>query len=154
MYHLTLEMALKCPGLVDYLHSVFARVVEDGRTYPMEVAEGGSYSRQAFEGYFFAADVIVGVLAAEGSGGSFSIGQQEGFQIACGTDRPFGLSGSSKDGKPLVWEDVVAGFYYVGFVLSWRIARKDTDISTVLRPKVKPNYPGRSSHVGYLAVSV
>ena len=154
MHHLTLEMALKCPGLVEYLHSVFARVVEDGRTYPMEVAEGESYSRQAFEGYFFAADVIVGVLAAEGNGDGFSVDQQAGVQVIPGTDRLLGLSGSSQDGKPLVWESVVAGFYYVGFFLSRRLARKETDISMILLPKVKPNYPGRSSHVGYLAVSV
>ncbi|KAF9779780.1 hypothetical protein BJ322DRAFT_339688 [Thelephora terrestris] len=124
MHHLTLEMAMKCPGLVEYLHSVFARVVEDGRTYPMEVAEGESYSRQAFEGYFFAADVIVGVLAAEGNGDGFSVDQQAAAQVIPGTDRPLGLSGSSQDGKPLVWGNVVAGFYYV-----------------------KPNYPGRSSHI-------
>jgi hypothetical protein len=70
---ITLETALKSPGLVEYLHSVFARIVEEGRTYPMEVAEGEAYSRQAFESYFFAADVIVGVLAGEGSGDGFSV---------------------------------------------------------------------------------
>jgi len=113
MYHLTLEAALKCPGLVGYLHSVFAQVVEDGRTYPMEVAEGEKYSRQAFESYFFAADVIVGLLSDKGSDD-----QEVGVQ-----NTP-DLSSLCKDGQPLVWEDIIAGFYYV-----------------------KPNYPGRSSHI-------
>jgi len=125
MYHLTLETVSKSPGLVEYLHSVFARVVEDGRTYPMEVAEGETYSRQAFESYFFAADVIVGVLVTDGPGGyRSSVDRQDGVDIVSGTDSPFGPSGSSKDGNPPVWKDIIVGSYYV-----------------------KPNYPGRSSHI-------
>jgi len=124
LYHLTLETASKSPGLVEYLHSVFARVVEEGRTYPMEVAEGESYSRQAFESYFFAADVIVGVLTGEGSGDGFCAYHQDGVDIISGKDSPFGSSDLSKDSQPLVWEYIIAGFYYV-----------------------KPNYPGRSSHI-------
>ena len=108
MYHLTLEAALKCPGLVEYLHSVFARVVEDGKTYPMEVAEGEDYSKQAFESYFFAADVIVGILSGKGSDD-----QRVGVQ-----DAP-SPSSLCEDGQPLVWEDVVAGFYYVRCFISW-----------------------------------
>jgi len=113
LYHLTLETALKSPGLVEYLHSVFARVVEDGRTYPMEVAEGEEYTRQAFESYFFAADVVIGVLAGGQGGDGPSDSCQDGDEIVPGTDYPFGPSGSSKDGQPLVWEDVIVGFYYV-----------------------------------------
>ena len=112
-YHLTLEAALKSPGLVEYLHSVFARIVEDGKTYPMEVAEGERYSRQAFENYFFSADVIVGVLA-EGSGDDSSIERQDGVEIVSGTSGdPFGSSGSTGDGQPSAWGDLIAGFYYV-----------------------------------------
>ena len=114
MYHLTLETALKSPGLVEYLHSVFAQVVEDGRTYPMEVAEGEAYSRQAFESYFFAADVFVGILANEGAGGVFVAEPGGGPDIAVDKDGFFDSPGSSKDGKPPIWEDVIAGFYYVG----------------------------------------
>ncbi|KAF9645009.1 hypothetical protein BDM02DRAFT_3120913 [Thelephora ganbajun] len=125
LYHLTLETALKSPGLLDYLHSVFARIVEEGRTYPMEVAEGEKYSRQAFESYFFAADVIVGVLAGEGNGdGPMSANHQDEVEIVSGAETPFGQLGPSKDDKPLVWEDAIVGFYYI-----------------------KPNYPGRSSHI-------
>ena len=114
LYHLTLETALKSPGLVEYLHSVFARVVEDGRTYPMEVAEGEEYTRQAFESYFFAADVVAGVLAGDG----LSESCQDGDEIVPGTGYTFGPSCSSKDGHPPVWEDVIVGFYYVGFPFS------------------------------------
>ena len=118
LYHITLETASKSPGLVEYLHSVFARIVEEGRTYPMEVAEGEAYSRQAFESYFFAADVIVGVLTGEGSGDGFSVNYQDGVDIISGADSPFGSSGLSKDGQPPVWEDIIAGFYYVGCLAS------------------------------------
>jgi len=126
LYHLTLETASKNPGLVEYLHSVFARVVEDGRTYPMEVAEGEAYPRQAFESYFFAADVIVGVLADEESGDGLSVDSQDGVKIVSGTDSRFGPSGPSKDGQPPVWEDIIVGFYYVGFSVSL-VARSDKD---------------------------
>lgn len=118
LYRLTLETASKSPGLVEYLHSVFARVVEEGRTYPMEVAEGQAYSRQAFESYFFAADVIVGVLVGEGNRDCVNIDHQGGVDIVSGTDSPFGSLGLSKDGQPLVWEDIIAGFYYVGRFVS------------------------------------
>jgi len=125
MYHLTLETALKSPGLVEYLHSVFAQVVEDGRTYPMEVAEGETYSREAFESYFFAADVIIGVLATGGSlDDGASVDCKGGIEIVSGTGSPFGPPGSLKDGYPPAWKDIVVGSYYV-----------------------KPNYPGRSSHI-------
>ena len=109
VYHLTLEMALKSPGLVEYLHSVFARVVEDGRTYPMEIVEGEEHSRQAFESHFSAANVIAGALAGEQDGDKC----QDGAEIVPGTGYPFDPSSSSKDGHPPVWEDVIAGFNYV-----------------------------------------
>lgn len=118
LYHLTLETASNSPGLVEYLHSVFARIVEEGRTYPMEVAEGDRYPRQAFESYFFAADVIVGVLAGEGAGDCSSVSHRDGVDIVSRTDSPFGSSDLSKDGQPLVWEDIIVGFYYVCCLVS------------------------------------
>ena len=129
VYHLTLETALKSPGLVEYLHSVFAQVVEDGRTYPMEVAEGEAYSRQAFESYFFAADVFVGVLADERIDGVFVAQPGGGPDIAVEKDDFFDSPGSSKDGKPLVWEDVIAGFYYVGPPRCFFSKKSTTDAS-------------------------
>ena len=80
----------------------------------MEVAEGEAYSRQAFESYFFAADVFVGILADERIDGVFVAQPGGGPDIAVDKDDFFDSPGSSKDGKPLVWEDVIAGFYYVG----------------------------------------
>ena len=114
-YHFTLQTALESPGLLGYLHSVFAQVVEDGRTYPMEVAEGEAYPREAFESYFFAADVVVGVIVGGGRGDGFAVDdRRNGVEIVSGADGPFGPSGSSKDGNPPVWKDIVVGFYYAG----------------------------------------
>ena len=80
----------------------------------MEVAEGETYSRDAFESYFFAADVIIGVLVGEESGdGSDADRGQDGVQVVSGTDSPFGPSGSSKAGNPPVWENIIVGSYYV-----------------------------------------
>jgi len=120
LYHLTLETASesKSPGLIEYLHSVFARVVEDGMTYPMEVSEGEEYSREDFERYFFVADVVVGVLAGERSGDGRL---EDGVEIDPGTGSPFG---PSKDGQPVVWEDVIVGFYYVGPFSSRTLGKK------------------------------
>jgi len=84
----------------------------------MEVAEGEEYTREAFEGYFFAADVVVGVFARERSGDGLGAGTEDGVEIASGTGNPLGPPGSSKDGLPLAWEDIIAGFYYVGFFSS------------------------------------
>ena len=82
----------------------------------MEVVEGEEYTRQAFESYFFAADVVVGVLSGEqGGGDGLSEKCRDGDEIVPGTGYPFGSLGSSKDGQPLVWEDIIVGFYYVSF---------------------------------------
>src|SRR5882757_1857922 len=91
LYHFTLEMASKSPGLLDYLHSIFAQIVEEGRTYPMEVAEGEAYSKEAFESYFFAADVIVGVRTVEDPG-LHLVDRRDGVEIVSGTSSPFGPS--------------------------------------------------------------
>ena len=87
LHHLTLETVSKgSPGLVEYLHSILAQVVEEGKTYPMEVAEGERYSRQAFESYFFAADVIVSLLADKRNGTGGSVESQEGVNIVSRED--------------------------------------------------------------------
>ena len=113
LHHLTLETVSKgSPGLVEYLHSTFAQVVEEGKTYLIEVAEGERYSRRAFESYFFA-DVIVGLLADEGNRTGGSVKHQEGVDIVSRADNLFGSSGSSEDGQPPRWEDIIVGFCYV-----------------------------------------
>ena len=150
LYHLTLDMASKSPGLVDYLHSVFARIVEEGKTYPMEVAEGEKYSKQAFENYFFAADVIVGVLADEGSEDGVNVDRRDGVSIVSGTNGPFDPSVLSTDGQPPVWKDRIAGFYYVGFPFLLSYVRGTQHQRFERYFQIKPNYPGRSSHVRHL----
>ncbi|KIP11247.1 hypothetical protein PHLGIDRAFT_139779 [Phlebiopsis gigantea 11061_1 CR5-6] len=109
LHHLTLAAAAQLPGLVSYLHGCFAEELERGLTYPQEVLPGETYTQETFEGYFFAADVIVGI-AGEGAAPA-----ADGAPAALGVD-------DARRGRP--WEACVAGVYYV-----------------------KPNYPGRSSHI-------
>jgi len=108
IHHLTLSTALALPGLVEYLHAEFASDVEAGMTYPQE----GAMGKDDFEAYFFAADVLVGILGHKASP-EFADGMMH--EVDLGVDE-------TKNGR--TWEDCVIGFYYV-----------------------KPNYPGRSSHI-------
>ncbi|OBZ69727.1 hypothetical protein A0H81_10425 [Grifola frondosa] len=62
IHHLKLATALAQPGLVEYLHKVFADELERGLTYPQEILPGENYSREMFEGYYLAGDVLVAVL--------------------------------------------------------------------------------------------
>ena len=90
----------------------------------MEVANGEAYSRQAFENYFFAADVVIGVLAGERSGGDLpTADHEEWVEIVTGTDDPFGPSGSSHDGQ--LWADIIAGFYYVRHLFNHPLGRRN-----------------------------
>ncbi|KAI0827942.1 hypothetical protein BC628DRAFT_1366368 [Trametes gibbosa] len=116
LHNLTLEAAQKYPGLIDYLHSVFAAELEDGRTYPQEILPGQCYTRAQFDAYFFAADILVAVTAPSSSDGAAdSIDGPDGTQVQIAFAEAVG--GRS-------WEESIAGCYYV-----------------------KPNYPGRSSHI-------
>ncbi|KAI0767064.1 hypothetical protein C8Q74DRAFT_1277870 [Fomes fomentarius] len=114
IHHLTLQTAEKVPGLVDYLHGVFAEELERGRTYPQEIITGDVYTRDQFAAYYFAADVLVGV---QGRQEDLRIldSAEDGSQVSTGITEAIG-------GRTL--EESVAGCYYV-----------------------KPNYPGRSSHI-------
>lgn len=104
LYHLRLDDARALPGLVEYTHRVFAAEVEAGRTYPQEALP---YTREVFEAYFWAADVVVAIgTVANGDEGA----------------GPDDVEAVLRAGRS--WEDALVGFYYV-----------------------KPNYPGRSSHV-------
>lgn len=91
--HLTITTARQSPGLVEYLNGVFAKVVEDGRTYPQEEDMSG----EAFEKYFFAADVILGIVTSSHS---------EGGEATLEDIR------ASRS-----WEECVAGFYYVNTLI-------------------------------------
>lgn len=89
--------------LVGLLHQGFEEELESGKTYPQE----GPMDRAAFEAYFFAADVFVGMAVPD----------QEAVALAQENSIEKVRAGRS-------WDESVAGSYYV-----------------------KPNYPGRSSHI-------
>ncbi|PAV24216.1 acyl- N-acyltransferase [Pyrrhoderma noxium] len=125
MFHLTLETA---PGdLVGYMSDEFLEELARGRTYPQELiikTEEGEekqvYGRREFEGYFFAGDVLVGLLvdSEERVIDSSSEGGKEGKEV---DPTQVTLEGVRRGRE---WKECVTGFYYV-----------------------KPNYPGRSSHI-------
>jgi hypothetical protein len=144
LHHLRLESARALPvgqSLLEYTYKIFVAEVEAGRTYPQEaVLAAGSlsnesddthatqaYTRTAFEAYFWAADVIVAIGqtddAADGGGGGQVQVQNENENENENAGSGSGdLLETSRGGRS--WEDALVGFYYV-----------------------KPNYPGRSSHV-------
>lgn len=158
LHHLRLESARALPAgpsLLEYTHRIFAAEVEAGRTYPQEadaLAAGSSlsgkesddlylsgasgsggdtgthshshatqaaYTRAAFEAYFWAADVIVAIGQTDDEAAD---GGSDDGQVQAGSGDLLEISrGGSRRSS---WEDALVGFYYV-----------------------KPNYPGRSSHV-------
>ncbi|KZT05359.1 uncharacterized protein LAESUDRAFT_737507 [Laetiporus sulphureus 93-53] len=115
IHHLTLLEARTLPGLVEYLHGVFADELLRGMTYPQEILSGEVYTQEQFEAYYFAADVLVAVLGNEGEAAG------ENAEPSRYTVVPYGIE-EARSGRQ--WEECVAGCYYV-----------------------KPNYPGRSSHI-------
>ncbi|OSD00200.1 hypothetical protein PYCCODRAFT_1371683 [Trametes coccinea BRFM310] len=126
LHHITLDRAEQFPGLVDYLHGVFADELAAGRTYPQEILPGQPYTRAQFDAYYFAADVLVAVLGLPAPEGA-----ADPLNAPDGTQIPIGFA-EAVAGR--TWEDCIAGCYYV-----------------------KPNYPGRSSHIcnaGFLVPSV
>ncbi|KAI0294418.1 hypothetical protein BC826DRAFT_897890, partial [Russula brevipes] len=127
LHHLRLDSARAHPGLLEYTHRVFAAEIEAGRTYPQESAAATAthgYTRATFEAYFWAADVIVAVGMADAvadDGRRVGLGGAGvGWGQALG-EEDWDLE-ASRGGRS--WEDALVGFYYV-----------------------KPNYPGRSSHI-------
>ncbi|KAJ7072650.1 hypothetical protein C8F01DRAFT_1104797 [Mycena amicta] len=105
VHHLTLATAKSFPGLVEYLGTVMALVVEEGQTYPQE-----TLVLDAFEAYFFAGDVFIAMIPESGATAA-----DEGTEVS-------ETIGEARQGRS--WEACVAGYYYI-----------------------KPNYPGRSSHI-------
>lgn len=139
VHHLTIDTARTLPGLIPFLADAFALEINTGRTYPQEedifIGTGSGTSTEvvpAFEAYFFAGDVFIGVFD------KVPASTVEGDMIAGG------LNELCPDHN---WEDCIAGFFYVSF-----IAHKcDTKVAHHLHwftyHQIKPNYPGRSSHV-------
>jgi hypothetical protein len=150
LHHLRLESARALPAagpsLLEYTHRIFAAEVEAGRTYPQEAVAAGSspsgkesddlsgsggdthththahaaqaaYTRTAFEAYFWAADVIVAIGQTDDEAAD---GGNDDGQVRAGSGDLLEISRGGRSG----WEGALVGFYYV-----------------------KPNYPGRSSHV-------
>lgn len=107
MHHITLANAP--PTLVDVMYKEFADEVERGNTYPQEVVEGARYTREDFEAYYFAADVMIGLHVSEQDidllGVKVSdIQGEKGLETTMSIDKV-------KNGRP--WEECIAGFYYV-----------------------------------------
>lgn len=94
-HHLTRSSAHRLTGLLEHLTVVFADEVDSGLTYPQE----GDINQSSFESYFFAADVIVGII-----GGTPRADRAEA-EIELDIDM-------ARAGRP--WDQCVAGFYYVG----------------------------------------
>ncbi|KAJ3763559.1 hypothetical protein EV360DRAFT_33328 [Lentinula raphanica] len=111
IHHLRLDSAP--PELVKFLSTVFAEEVADGRTYPQE----GFFDLQAFENYFLAEDLLVGILTSD------SLLQRDfrGSTPSNVMETTVSID-EARNGR--TWEECVIGCYYV-----------------------KPNYPGRSSHI-------
>ncbi|KAI0692110.1 hypothetical protein BC835DRAFT_1278284 [Cytidiella melzeri] len=111
VHHLTLEAASTLPGLVSYLHAVFADELERGMTYPQEILPGEVYTQAMFVAYFFAADVLLAITGLDEAPEAATDGSAVQLKVE-----------EARRGRS--WEECVAGVYYV-----------------------KPNYPGRSSHI-------
>ncbi|KAJ7209735.1 hypothetical protein GGX14DRAFT_551229 [Mycena pura] len=105
VHHLTLSTAKSLPGLVAYLGTVMASVVDEGMTYPQE-----TMLPEAFEAYFFSGDVFIAIIPSGDGPGRVE-----------GTETSLTMEEARQNRS---WEECVAGYYYV-----------------------KPNYPGRSSHI-------
>jgi hypothetical protein len=103
IHHLTLARAAALPGLLDTLHAAFAAIIEEGMTYPQEILQGEAYTRDAFDAYFMAADVIVAV-AGHGNAPASVSDSAAVVEVQSGIDE-------ARDGRS--WDECVAGFYYV-----------------------------------------
>ena len=121
VHHLTLETARALPGLLEYLSAIFAQEIAYGRTYPQE----GVIPQPTFEAYFFAADVFVGVA-----------GEAPALEFPADIETARGAR---------AWEDSIAGYYYVRVFPSLLTPHGAHKLH--IRAQIKPNYPGRSSHV-------
>ncbi|KAL5504673.1 hypothetical protein ACEPAH_7336 [Sanghuangporus vaninii] len=122
MFHLTPENVPS--DLLAFMHKEFADEVDRGDTYPYEPGTGTRLSRQVFEGYFLVADALVGIRIDHSTLPELlpgidatSLSEAEALEILDSITLESVTNSRS-------WKDCIAGFYYV-----------------------KPNYPGRSSHI-------
>ncbi|KIY69473.1 hypothetical protein CYLTODRAFT_488874 [Cylindrobasidium torrendii FP15055 ss-10] len=135
IHHITLQTALAFSGLLEYLHQSFAQIIDEGSTYPQE----GPYDQAAFQSYFFAADVLVGILNVKGTSDDQATAEEP---LETSLDFTQAVAGRS-------WEESVIGFYYVRLSSGSSVLRITTGYSSARSDGdgVKPNYPGRSSHI-------
>ncbi len=73
-------------------------------TYPQEILQGETYTQSMFEGYFFGADVLLGVVGE----GNLPDGKNDGSVVELSLD-------VARNGRS--WEESVAGVYYVSSYL-------------------------------------
>jgi hypothetical protein len=92
IHHLTLKAAQELPGLIDHLGATFIQEIEDGLTYPQEVM-----SPELFTAYFFAADVLVAIVA---DGSVAKDGEETSATVE-----------ATVQGRS--WDECVVGYYYV-----------------------------------------
>lgn len=117
IHHLTIETVRKHGGLLEHLHAVFAKEVDDGMTYPQE----GEMDFEMFKNYFFAADVLMAIV---GESDSAFNSTRDSAEIEVTVEE-------ARNGRS--WDDCVAGFYYVS----------RTDVLIVMR--IAPTtYPGQT----------
>jgi hypothetical protein len=132
LHHLRLDSARALPGLLEYTHRIFAAEVEAGRTYPHEAhATVATVAASVGVGSGESLDAEVETRA---HGYAYTRATFEAYFWAADV---FVAIGTKDDAADVVgdldveatrggrsWEEALVGFYYV-----------------------KPNYPGRSSHV-------
>lgn len=109
IHHINLATALALPGLVQYLHTVFADELERGLTYPQEIRTGETYTQDMFEAYYFAGDVL---LAMIGCGSAKMTEFVDGSEL-------LPRSSIERVRQEREWGDCVAGCYYVSLVDSF-----------------------------------
>ena len=101
VYHLTLALVTDgLSDLISQLHIWFADEVRQGLTYPQE----GEIRRDAFEAYFFSADVFVAIIG----------GDDDGILSATARGETDASLERARCGRP--WDTCVAGFYYVSLI--------------------------------------
>ncbi|KAI9459963.1 hypothetical protein HD554DRAFT_1599688 [Boletus coccyginus] len=106
------------PSLFNHLHAVFADEVDKGLTYPQEDVR----DPDLFRAYFFAADVVIAIMGLgpqEAYSGLSALGSEQDDDVPREVEVDLERARAGRS-----WDECVVGFYYV-----------------------KPNYPGRSSHI-------
>lgn len=130
IYHLNIDNVPK--DLLNLLYSDFQGEVQAGMTYPQE----GDMSLEQFSAYYFAADVLVAISQVDRDG---TADLAEEIEIAR---------------KDRSWEESYVGCYYVSVSAALVSLSPGAEPSSSCPSflKVKPNYPGRSSHVSLMNI--